>query len=207
MENIFTNKMINKSDSELLDLINNRTLFQVNAVIAAINELDKRGKVDSEILEIKMQIEQKIEHQKEQIQQSKEDLKIPKNLPKTISNAVLLIYITIGIGIVNSIIMELTTNLKNISEPKNLFVLIFTLGLMALIARNIHFGKKWARTTYLALFLLGLIAYPFSLIQFFQLNPLIAIISLTQTGLQIYALFLLYKQDSKDWYLTKETND
>jgi tryptophan-rich sensory protein len=210
MENSYTYKMTNKSDSELLDYVNNRTQFQADAVIAAIIELDKRGKADSAILGIKKQIEQKIENRNEQIQQSREDFKVPKDLPKTISNAAKLIYLTLGIGIVNSIIMELTTDFNNISDPKNLFVLIISLGLMAFFAYKIHMGKKWARTTFLVLFLIGMIMFPFTLIQFFQLNPLTGIISLTQTGLQIYALILLYKPDSKDWYVNnskKETDD
>jgi tryptophan-rich sensory protein len=210
MENSYTYKMTNKSDSELLDYVNNRTQFQADAVIAAIIELDKRGKADSAILGIKKQIEQKIENRNEQIQQSREDFKVPKDLPKTISNAAKLIYLTLGIGIVNSIIMELTTDFNNISDPKNLFVLIISLGLMAFFAYKIHMGKKWARTTFLILFLIGMIMFPFTLIQFFQLNPLTGIISLTQTGLQIYALILLYKPDSKDWYVNnskKETDD
>jgi hypothetical protein len=210
MENSYTYKMTNKSDSELLDYVNNRTQFQADAVIAAIIELDKRGKADSAILGIKKQIEQKIENRNEQIQQSREDFKVPKDLPKTISNAAKLIYLTLGIGIVNSIIMELTTVFNNISDPKNLFVLIISLGLMAFFAYKIHMGKKWARTTFLVLFLIGMIMFPFTLIQFFQLNPLTGIISLTQTGLQIYALILLYKPDSKDWYVNnskKETDD
>ena len=207
MGNSYTSKMINKSESELLDYVNNRTQFQVDAVIAAINELDKRGKANSEILDIKKQIDQKIENQNKQIQQSKEDLKIPKNIPITISNAAKLIYFTLGLGIVNSVIMELTTDFKNLSDPKNLFIVILSLGLTAFFAYKIHMGRKWARTTFLVLFLIGMIMFPFTLIQFFQLNPLTGIISLIQTGLQIYALILLYKPASKEWYKNKTVKD
>lgn len=130
-------------------------------------------------------------------------IEIPINLPKSISIAAKVIYLTLGIGIINSVIMELTTDFNNLSDPKNLIILIFSIGLMAFFSYKIHIGKKWARTTFLVLFLIGLIMLPFTLIQFFKLNPTTGVISLIQTGLQIYALILLYRPDSKDWYSKK----
>lgn len=167
-------------------------------MIAAIVELDKRGKADSGILVIKDQIILEMENM--QIQQQ-EDFRKQSDIPKTISQAAKLIYLTLGIGLVNSAIVEYTTVLSNISEPKNLFVLIFTLAILGFLTYKIQMGRKWARTTFLVLFLFGLLIFPFTVIQTFELNPLIGIISLAQTGLQVYALILLYKPDSREWYI------
>lgn len=201
MENSYTSKMINKSDTELLDYVNNRTQFQEDAVIAAIFELDKRGKVDSEILELKNKIIQKTVNQNKQIQKSKDEFKIPSDIPRTISNAAKLLYLTIGIGVVNSILMEFTTEYQSYSDPKTLTILIISLGLMGFFAFMINIGKKWARNTFLVLFGLGFLMFPFTIAHYFSLNPMIGLLSLTQTGLQIFALILLFKKETKDWYI------
>jgi len=206
MENSFTSKMISKSDSDLLDYVNNYTQYQDNAVISAINELDKRGKADSEILEIKNQIIQKIDNQNQQIQQSKDEFKIPNDIPKTISNAAKLLYLTIGIGIVNSLLMEFTTDYQSYSDPKTLSILVISLGLMGFFAYMINIGRKWARNTFLVLFGLGFLMFPFTITHYFGLNPLIGLLSLTQTGLQIFALILLFKKETKDWYKKMNEN-
>lgn len=96
--------------------------------------------------------------------------------------------------------VELTTEFNNLSDPKNLIILILSLGLMAFFTYKIHMCKKWARTTFIVLFLLGVIMYPFTLIQFFNLSTFIGIISSIQTGLQLFAIILLFKKDSRSWY-------
>lgn len=75
-------------------------------------------------------------------------------IPETISNAAKLIYASLAIGIVNSVIMEISTSYNNISDPQNLIITVLSVGIIAFLAYKISFGKKWARTTFLVRLLL-----------------------------------------------------
>ncbi|MEQ6119786.1 hypothetical protein [Reichenbachiella sp. MALMAid0571] len=58
-ENYFSNKMVNKTDSELQNYAYNKSKFQEEAVLAAIWELEKRKKAGEDIKNIESEIEQK----------------------------------------------------------------------------------------------------------------------------------------------------
>jgi hypothetical protein len=130
----------------------------------------------------------------------KNSIRIPSGLPKSISLGSKLLYLSLLLGLINSFLLEFTTTFKNLSDPRALTISIFTLGLMLFFAYKIQMGKNWARITFIVLFTLGLLFYPKTLIQFLYLNPISFTISIMQTGLQIFALILLFKPDSKNWY-------
>ncbi len=66
-ENFFSRKMTEKTDAQLQEYINNKSMFQENAVLAAIWELEKREKASEEAKNLGAQIEQQqiIEEPKE----------------------------------------------------------------------------------------------------------------------------------------------
>lgn len=130
------------------------------------------------------------------------DVNIQK--PKKVSFAINIIIISLVLGFINSIISQLTTNLKNYSSGEGLFITILTLAIMIFFVYKINARKKWAMTTYLVLSILGFLALPFTLITLFLSNLIVGIISSIQTILQIIALVMLYSKESREWFNIKK---
>jgi hypothetical protein len=218
MKNNLISEMVHKSDSELLEYVTNRAQFQYNVVIAAIVELEERGKADSEILDVKKQIAREVEQYMQQFRQSKKELEIKAStdrkqsrqkkaeseikigVAKSITNAAKLIYLVVAIGIINSILLEQTPNYQSFSSATNIITLIFTLGIILFIAYKINSGKRWARNLFILFFGIGLFILPYSIKLNFGINPIIGGLTVIQTGLQVFALILLLKKESRDWY-------
>ncbi len=196
LENRFTSKIINKTDLELQEYVNNPSDYQKEAVIAAINELERRGTADIETVKLKEEI---VKPEKE-ISYSAENWSIPDGLPSSISTAAKFIYISIGLGVINFFIVESTTGKLSESNLFDIISAILTLGIIVLLAYMIHLGKKGARTVFLVLFLLGIVFYLQILNEFFRINMLSGILSVLQTGFQVLSLIFLFKSDSKEWY-------
>lgn len=87
-DNYFSSKMVNKSDSELHEYIVNKSQFQEEAVLAAILELEKRGKAGDDAKSAYKEIEKKREQKLEQVEQIKkennytDDPNAPRLFPK-----------------------------------------------------------------------------------------------------------------------------
>ena len=202
MENNFSKKMQDKSDQELLEVVENREKFQQNAFIAAVWELEKREKAEPKYTELKDEMLSK----QQQVDKSVNNaFVVPEDLPKQIKMAAYLLFGTILVGVINSILYNYFTNGEAYANSSSIFTVIFSLALMTFFSYMILLGKNWARITYLVLFLLGAVLSIPVLIYYFTFSPIIGFISLTQTGLQIYALILLYRKESKDWYLKQKT--
>ena len=58
-ENYYSRNMVNMSDSELMNYVNNKSDFQKEAVLSAISELEKRGLIKDSILSIKKELTSK----------------------------------------------------------------------------------------------------------------------------------------------------
>jgi len=207
LENNFKTLMESLSESELLFYIDNKTQFQEEAVIAAIDELNNRGKVNNQITDTKQKIIDKIEKNETYTKKSEDKFKVPKNLPKTISIAAKLIYFTICIGLINYVIVELASEINSSPVGLKFIILIISLVINSFIAFMIHLGHKWARTVFLVFSIIGFIVYPYSLTFLFKISIISGIISLLLTGIQIYILVLLFKPDSKEWYIKNYTLD
>ncbi|MBI9056009.1 MAG: hypothetical protein JEY96_19465 [Bacteroidales bacterium] len=203
MENSFSKKMQNKSDQELIEVIENREKFQQAAFIAAVWELEKREKAETKYIKLK---DEMLIKQEQQVNESaNKAFVIPEDLPKQIRMAAYLLFGTILIGIINSVLYNYFTNGEAYATSYSIFILIFSLSIMTFFSYMILLGRNWARITILVLFLLGAVLGIPTLIYYFNLSPIIGLISLIQTGLQIYALILLYNKESKNWYLKQKT--
>jgi hypothetical protein len=85
----------------------------------------------------------------------------------------------------------------------NMLVLISNGALLVLLYVAIHyigFGKKWARTLFLILFIVNIISsvryVPFIL----KANIVLGFLIILQMLLQIIALVYLYSKNSRDWF-------
>ncbi len=202
MENGFASKMTDKADSELLDYVTNRSKYKDNEVVAAIIELEQRGKADAEMLDIKNQIAQRVQQYIRQLPLPKKEPDVinGNGIPKSISIAAKLLYLTVGFGVINAILMELETEYKVYSGLTSIATLIITLGFIVFLGSMIGQGRKWARIVFLILFGLGLFALPETIKMSFEINQLTGLITLLQTGFQFLALILLFKKESAVYY-------
>jgi len=128
---------------------------------------------------------------------------MPKNnKPDGVSNALILLWISLGVGVLNSIINF--SNSVDLAQGYGsgfvIFVTLFTLVFMAFFIYMIGQGKNWARITFLVLFIIGI---PFSVLPAIVLlvtNPISAMFSAGITILQLIALIFLFQKSSSDWF-------
>lgn len=118
--------------------------------------------------------------------------------PQSVTTGINLLVISIVLGIINSIVRHTTTPIEN--SASNVFILILNFGIMFFFIYQMNIGKKWARTTFLILFILGSLMMPFSLSILFKANPIVGGMTIVLTLIQVIALFYIYREDSNDWY-------
>ncbi|PKP46846.1 MAG: hypothetical protein CVT94_13285 [Bacteroidetes bacterium HGW-Bacteroidetes-11] len=75
-ENYFSNKMVNMTNVELQNYVNDKSLYEDEAVLAAIWELEKRNTADGENRSIELQIEQKQKEAETRIEKVKKESNI-----------------------------------------------------------------------------------------------------------------------------------
>ena len=121
--------------------------------------------------------------------------------PKKLSLAINLFIISIILGFINSIISEFTTEIKNYTSGLGLSTTIFTFAMFVFFIYQMNAGKKWARTTFLILSLLGALFFPFTIVTLFQANPIIAVITLISSIIQIFAFIFIYSKECNEWFV------
>jgi hypothetical protein len=120
--------------------------------------------------------------------------------PKSIVAAKNILYATIFLGIVNVVINEMTPGLGNASTVEGVAIAGITLVIVFILTKQIGMGKKWARTVFLVLFILGIILFPFALGPIFKTSLLLGILEVFQAILQAIALLFLFSKDSREWF-------
>jgi hypothetical protein len=199
----FSEKFKEKSDSDLFQITENPSSYQKEAVLTAIFELESREIGNGEITELKTKIENQIELSEKQIKKSAES-KIPTDLPNSISNSAKLIYASIVLGIINPIIVQLTTDVESFSDPKNLAIFLISIGILGSLGYNINRGENWARIVFTILCGIGFLMFPFVVPATFQISRIVGFISLIQAILQLLAIILLFNSESRSWYRNKK---
>jgi FtsH-binding integral membrane protein len=127
--------------------------------------------------------------------------------PDKVGQAVILSYVTLGIGVLRSI-ME-ASRLSQQEQVSTGFVMFIIFGVLAIIWFFIYMigkGKNWARITLLVLFILGI---PFSvlpLLQSLAANPISGLLGITQIVIQIVVLVFLFQKQSSDWFRQAKAN-
>ena len=119
--------------------------------------------------------------------------------PVKVGTAVILLYISLGIGILRGI-MEASMLVQIASPAFVMLVTFFVLGIMWLFIYMIGEGRNWARITFLVFFIIGI---PFSVLPMLQslaANPISGLLGIGQTALQIIALVFLFQKPSSDWF-------
>ncbi len=98
-----------------------------------------------------------------------------------------LIFITAGLGLINFFFAS-----DLLSNGFNITVAVFTIAFIIGIGFLVRQGYNWVKIFLLVITLLGLIGIPFTL-QNLTEKPVVGIINIIQTILQIWAVVLLFK--------------
>ncbi len=127
--------------------------------------------------------------------------------PKDIIAAKNILYATIFLGIINWVVGKMTTGLSSYSDSKEIIITILTLIIIFILTKQIGLGKKWARTVFLVLFILGIIVFPFAVIPLFKSNLLLGVLFVFQALLQMLALKFLFSRKSTHWFNMVRSTD
>jgi hypothetical protein len=124
---------------------------------------------------------------------------IPSARPANVAAAMKLLYATLGIGVLRSVV-----EFHGLSEavPAEFIVTVWVLviTIMLTLFHNIGVGRNWARIVFLVLFVAGL---PFSiepLLLSLSSNVVSGILGVAQMAGQITALIMLFRPDSNAWF-------
>ena len=123
--------------------------------------------------------------------------------PSQINTAVNLLWASLAIGFVKSIV-DMQHLGSQASPAFTNFILISVIAVMALLIVFISKGKNWARITFLVLFVLGsLPSIPLVLGEFSR-SPVLGAFSVIQIVIQIVALYLVFTNPGATWFKKQE---
>jgi len=121
------------------------------------------------------------------------------NKPAQIRRAVMLLYVTIGMGILRCIL-----NVSQFSKESTISSLAFVIAAASGIAWFLYYmigkGKNWARITLLIFTLISVPLEGRSILKSIVANPIAGSLELGQMCLIIYALVLLFQKPSSEWF-------
>jgi hypothetical protein len=124
----------------------------------------------------------------------------PADRPPEVTRAVLLIWISIGLGILGLFIAprEMPFGWVGIG-----IVALLTLAIWAWIITKIARGRNWARITYLVLIVLGYGSMAFTWqvqIATLKASPLSAVLTVVEAVIAVYAIYLLFSGPASAWF-------
>lgn len=118
---------------------------------------------------------------------------------QTVGTAVNLLWASLAVGLVK-MLMDFS-NLSALAPAAfTNFVLIFTFALIGFLIFKISAGKNWARTTFLVMFVIGMLPTLPIVSSEFSRSPVVGALSVAQIGLQVYAMFLLFTKPGTSWF-------
>jgi hypothetical protein len=120
--------------------------------------------------------------------------------PKSIIAARNILYASLFLTILGFFLGQFALNLPG--NP-NLKVIISNGSLIVLLyiaIRYIGFGKKWARTMFLVIFIMNVVASPIYAPFIFKADLALGFLFILQMLLQILALVYLYSKSSNEWF-------
>ena len=129
MENEFTEKMLNLSDKELFNILNNKERYQEIAFNAAFNELNKRGFAE--------EIKPALKEYEEKKQKERLEFERRESLPELYSQKSIVIFSAFFTAILGAIMMAYNfRKLENKEKSKSvlIFGFVYSLSLMFLIS-------------------------------------------------------------------------
>ncbi len=119
--------------------------------------------------------------------------------PGKVATAIILLYISWGIGVLWTITEELI-NAPIASPVSALFIIVFPFGIMLFIIHMIGKGRNWARITFFILFIISTLFTVPQMLRSLAAFSIRGILVLAQTVIEIIALSLLFQKPSSYWF-------
>lgn len=120
--------------------------------------------------------------------------------PASIVAAKNILYAGLFLGILNWALGWWTTTIYDSAPAQSILILVVTVGITFVLIKCIGLGRKWARVVLLVLFLLGVVAYPWTFVALLKASIVMAVLSLLMTSLQLIALYFLFSRASTQWF-------
>ena len=120
--------------------------------------------------------------------------------PKSIIAAKNILFAAIFLGFLDSILAQLRFEPDDQHRFPFIVIAVLTALILYILTRQIGLGYRWARTIFLILFILELLAYPFTMAPIFRASMIVGFLRVVITLLQLLALVFLYSNDSRDWF-------
>jgi hypothetical protein len=165
-----------KSDRELEEYIKEGNRFIPEANILAFEILKSRGR---EFTDLETQRIMSLISENNKVK----EIIIHPNHKKAAN----VIYLSAGLGIINAILSP-----EAFYNSFSIIVASLTLGIIIGIGYLVSKGNDWIKYVLLVLMIIGLIGIPFLIMNIVN-NPIVGVINIIQTALQIYAIILLFK--------------
>jgi len=130
--------------------------------------------------------------------------------PSQVANAVMLLYISLGLAVFNSIYVVGTLKASEssndiLTNPMLLLsISILVYAFQWFLYNNIGKGKNWARITNLVLFIIVIGSVVLNGFSIIVLNPITSILNLGQMVLQTIAVIFLFQKSANDWFIQVE---
>ena len=121
--------------------------------------------------------------------------------PHTVSTAVNFLWTSLAVHLVSTLMKYFGAG-GVLALDTSTLTIVFQIAISAFLIFRIATGKNWARIVYSVLFVTDVIMLSFMLVTLWQFL-LINILLMTEAGLQAYALFLLFTQPARSWFLRK----
>jgi hypothetical protein len=120
--------------------------------------------------------------------------------PKSIIAARNILYASLFLGVLGFLISEFSSIMPGPLNMRTLISNLIILLLLFIATYYIGFGKKWARTLFLALFIINAGASPIYVPFIFKASLVIGFLFILQMLLQILAVRYLYSKTSNEWF-------
>jgi len=120
--------------------------------------------------------------------------------PKSIIAARNILYSSLFLAVISFLLVQFALNLPGYPNVKVILSNGSFIILSYIAIRYIGFGKKWARTMFLVLFILTVVASPIYTSFIFKTNLALGFLFILQMLLQILALVYLFSKNSNEWF-------
>lgn len=124
---------------------------------------------------------------------------LPLQKPKQIALAVTLLWLSLVLGAVASL-LDLRYVQSTAPGLAKWIIPLTVLGMLALLAVLISSGHNWARIVFLVIFLMGALPYLFTLPNIFSRSLVAGSASAAQVILQAVAICLVFSRPASGWF-------
>lgn len=125
--------------------------------------------------------------------------------PGSVKNGLTLLYITLGLSLLQSFLSApmLLAQMPARQHDAIMFFSFLILCLLLFVVYMIGKGKNWARITYAALYIIGILftipSFP-ELLQSVNTGSILGVIGICQIIIQAIALYFLFQETSSSWF-------